>query len=41
VQRARSQGEALRTQKGAVRARGKALELDGAVQAKKSSRRSG
>jgi hypothetical protein len=40
VQRARSQGEALRTQKAAVRARGKALELDEAVQAKKSSRRS-
>ena len=41
VQRARSQGEALRTRKAAVRARGKALELEGAVQAKKSSRRSG
>lgn len=41
VQRASSRGEALRAQKGAVRARGKALELDGAVQAKKSSRRSG
>jgi hypothetical protein len=41
VQRARSRGEALRAQKGAVRAHGKALELDGAVQAKKSSRRSG
>jgi hypothetical protein len=41
AQRARSQGEALRTEKGAVRARGKARELDGAVQAKKSSRRPG